>query len=151
MDEEVRLGESWRTGAVVLAWDEILHGALDPMDGQNIVFHEFAHQLDQEDGVADGTPIIEKRSRYISWARVLSREFKVLQKKASHGMNTVMDHYGATDPTEFFAVATETFFEKPSQLKLKHPALYEELKGYYQLDPATWLSENNESRGLPNQ
>lgn len=140
-DEEVRLGESWQTGAVVLSWDEVLHGALDPMDGQNVVLHEFAHQLDQEDGVPDGTPRLERGSRYISWARILSKEFRLLQKEASQGMTTVMDHYGATDPAEFFAVATEAFFEKPLQLKLKHPELYEQLESYYQLDPATWLPE----------
>jgi Mlc titration factor MtfA (ptsG expression regulator) len=141
VDEEVRLGESWRTGAVVLSWDDVLHGALDAEDGQNVVLHEFAHQLDQEDGVPDGTPMLEKRSRYISWARILSNEFRLLQKRASQGTNTVIDHYGANDPAEFFAVATEAFFEKPLQLKLKHPELYEQLKIYYQLDPATWLPE----------
>ena len=137
-DEAVHLGESWHSGAVIVSWDEALHGTHDPRDGYNVVLHEFAHQLDQEDGIADGTPILEERSRYLSWARVLSEEFQHLQEKAYHGGSTLLDHYGATNPAEFFAVATETFFEKPLHLKRRHPALYEELKGYYRVDPATW-------------
>ena len=138
-----RLGESWRTGIVVLAWDEVLSGAHNPDDGDNVVLHEFAHQLDQEDGEADGTPILEKRSQYMSWARVLSKEFKSLQKNSFKELATVMDHYGATDAGEFFAVATETFFEKPQQMKLKHPELYDELKSYYKVDPLTWVLKND--------
>ncbi len=137
--EELRLGESWRTGVVVLAWDDVLSGALNPTDGANVVFHEFAHQLDQEDGEADGTPILEKRSQYLKWGRVLSKEFTVLQKKSLKHMRTVMNYYGATDPGEFFAVATETFFEKSQEMKAAHPELYEELKSYYKVDPLTWV------------
>jgi Mlc titration factor MtfA (ptsG expression regulator) len=137
--EELRLGESWRTGVVVLAWDEVLSGALDPADGANVVFHEFAHQLDQEDGESDGTPILERRSQYLSWGRVLSNEFTLLQKKSLKHVNTVMNRYGATDPSEFFAVATETFFEKSQQMKLAHPELYDELKSYFKVDPLTWV------------
>jgi Mlc titration factor MtfA (ptsG expression regulator) len=136
--EEIRLGESWRTGMVVLAWDEVLSGALNPTDGANVVFHEFAHQLDQEDGEADGTPILEKRSQYLEWGRVLSKEFSILQKKSLKHVRTVMNYYGATDPGEFFAVATETFFEKSQQMKLAHPELYDELKSYYKVDPLSW-------------
>ena len=139
VDSEIHLGESWETGAVVLSWDDVVHGAHDPMDGHNMVFHEFAHQLDQEDGVADGTPILPQQSRYISWARVFEKEFESLQKNALHGTKTLMDYYGATNPAEFFAVATETFFEKPVPLKEKHPELYEQLRGYYNLDPAGWF------------
>jgi Mlc titration factor MtfA (ptsG expression regulator) len=136
--EEIRLGESWRTGVVVLAWDEVLSGALNPTDGANVVFHEFAHQLDQEDGEADGTPILENRSQYLEWGRVLSKEFSILQKKSLKHVRTVMNYYGATDPGEFFAVATETFFGKSQQMKAAHPELYEELKSYYKVDPLTW-------------
>jgi Mlc titration factor MtfA (ptsG expression regulator) len=137
--EEIRLGESWRTGVVVLAWDEVLSGALNPTDGANVVFHEFAHQLDQEDGESDGTPILDKRSQYLEWGRVLSREFTTLQKKSLKHVRTVMNYYGSTDPSEFFAVATETFFEKSQQMKSAHPELYEELKSYYKVDPLTWV------------
>ena len=137
-EDSVRLGESWASGTVVLAWDSIKHGAWDWKDGHNIVMHEFAHRLDQQDGTADGAPILEQRSRYVTWARTLSREYEQLQKKVKRGRKTVMDDYGATDPAEFFAVATETFFEKSRQMKKKHPELYAELHSYYKLDPAAW-------------
>lgn len=137
-DAQVHLGESWRTGAVVLSWDDIVRGGVDPNDGHNVVLHEFAHQLDQEDGAGDGTPVLPNYSRYMPWARVMGKEFDVLQKKASRGTKALMDYYGATNPAEFFAVATETFFEKSRQLKRRHPELYDQLKDYYQLDPAAW-------------
>jgi Mlc titration factor MtfA (ptsG expression regulator) len=138
MEEEVMLGESWDTGAVILAWDEVLHAMHTPDDGMNIVYHEFAHQLDREDGFFDGRPELSRRSQYLTWTRVLDREFRRHQHKVSRGMRTVMDEYGASDPAEFFAVAAETFFEKPGQLKAKHPSLYTELKEYFRLDPAEW-------------
>ncbi len=137
-EDSVRFGESWDSGTVVLAWDIVKHGAWDWKDGHNVVLHEFAHRLDQQDGTADGAPILEQRSRYVTWARTLSREYEQLQKKVKRGRKTVMDDYGATDPAEFFAVATETFFEKSRQMKKKHPELYAELRTYYKLDPATW-------------
>jgi len=140
-----RLGEAWDSGAVVLAWDAVHHGTTNPEDGQNVVFHEFAHQLDFEDGVADGSPVLatdefwlKRKSRYGAWARVLSYEYAQLRSKVEAGEQSVLDEYGATDPAEFFAVATETFFERPHVLRQKHPALYEELKRFYKQDPTLW-------------
>jgi len=133
-----RLGESWQNGPVVLAWDNVKHGAWNIEDGHNVVMHEFAHQLDQEDGSADGAPILENRSCYGPWAGILSEEYQALQGKIKGRKRSVMDRYGATNPAEFFAVATETFFEKPCQMHKKHPDLYNELKNYYKLDPANW-------------
>jgi len=135
----VRLGESWQNGPVVLAWDSVTGGTSNVTDAQNVVIHEFAHQLDQEDGVADGAPILEHRSRYRAWARVLSAEYEALQNRKKRHRRSVMSKYGATNPAEFFAVATETFFEKPRQMKKRHPELYEELKDYYKLDPDAWV------------
>jgi len=131
-----RLGESWQNGPVVLAWDSVTGGTLNVTDAQNVVLHEFAHQLDQEDGAADGAPILEHRSRYLTWARVLSEEYETLRSR--RGRRSVIGNYGATNPAEFFAVATETFFEKSKQMKKKHPELYDELKNYYKLDPVEW-------------
>jgi len=143
--DDSRLGEAWDFGAVVLAWDGVHHGTLNPNDGRNLVFHEFAHQLDFEDGVADGAPALaqdefwlKRRSRYAAWARVLKREYEELQSRVEAGERTLLDEYGATDPAEFFAVATETFFERPVALKAKHPALYDELKKFYRQDPCLW-------------
>lgn len=133
-----RLGESWDQGTVVLSWNDVKSSAHNIKDGHNLVLHEFAHQLDQEDGRGDGVPILEQESQYTTWAEVLRPEFEKLKKRTSKGKPSVLDSYGATNPAEFFAVATETFFEKPAQLKQKHPALYHELAEYYRLDPATW-------------
>ena len=133
-----RQGESWQNGPVVLAWNSVTGGAKNIQDGQNVVFHEFSHRLDQEDGSADGAPILESRSCYASWAKVLSREYEILQGKAKKRRRSVLRRYGATHPAEFFAVATEAFLEKAKQMKKKHPELYEELKSYYKLDPITW-------------
>jgi len=136
--ESVRLGESWSRGAVVLAWDDVLSGVRDFRDGHNVVLHEFAHQLDQENGHSDGAPILEQRSSYVTWARVLGNEYKRLRDRVARHRRTLLDGYGATAPAEFFAVATETFFEKAAQMQDKRPELYEELKAYYNLDPAAW-------------
>ncbi len=145
-----RLGESWQFGPVVLAWDSSRRGGKNAFDGHNVVMHEFAHQLDQMDGGADGAPTLgrgKERARrmqlYRSWALVFSRDFECLQKKAAKGKKTVIDHYGATNPAEFFATATEAFFEKPRQLKKKRPELYEELRAYYKQDPVAWHGSRN--------
>ena len=140
--QDARLGESWQNGPVVLAWDSVKGGTSNIYDARNVVIHEFAHQLDQEDGSADGAPILEKRSRYITWARVLSNEYEILQRKKKKHRSSVLNEYGATNPAEFFAVATETFFEKPKQMKKKHKELYDELRDYYRLDPAEWMQVN---------
>ncbi len=136
--EQSRLGESWHQGYVVLAWDAVLHGASDLDDGHNVVLHEFAHQLDQEDGVADGVPLFDHPLRYGQWARVLERDFEKLVARSSRGHNTVLDAYGATNKAEFFAVATETFFEKPHALERRYPELYELLCEFYGLEPTAW-------------
>ncbi len=137
-DRQVRLGESWNTGAVVLSWDDVLYGAADYHDGHNVVLHEFAHQLDMENNVADGAPVLPRRSMYVAWARVLGKEFEHLQRDVIKHHRSVMDAYGATNPAEFFAVATETFFEKPAQLREKHPELYAQLSEFYDQDPVSY-------------
>jgi Mlc titration factor MtfA (ptsG expression regulator) len=133
---EMRAGESWQTGAVVISWNHVLHRPTDPGGSRNVALHEFAHQLDQEKGVADGAPVLPKSSMYGAWARILSREYQALSEAADADRPTLLDKYGATNPAEFFAVVTEYFFEQPQQIKERHPELYEELKLYYGQDPA---------------
>lgn len=135
------LGESWGNGRVILSWDDVEKGVSDFTDGHNVVLHEFSHQLDAESGSMNGAPLL-RRNSYKSWAKVFSDNFESLQVESLHGHATVMDEYGATNPAEFFSVATETFFEKPQQLHEKHPQLYEELSQYYQMDPREWSPEN---------
>jgi len=135
-DGETRLGESWTRGVVVLAWDAVLGGARDMHDGHNVVLHEFAHQLDSETGAADGAPVLVNRSAYGPWARVLGAAYEGLLEDAAHGERTVIDTYGAKNPAEFFAVVTETFFERPRALRARHPELYEQMRSFYRQDPA---------------
>jgi len=138
LEQKGLLGESWQNGKVILAWDNVLHGARNFVDGSNVVLHEFTHQLDSETGSADGAPLLAGESSYRSWAGALSVEFRELQKDARIGRHSLLDHYGATNPAEFFAVATETFFEKPGRMAENHPELYDVLKSYYRVDPREW-------------
>jgi len=133
------LGQSWRQGVVILTWEGVERGAADPTDGQNVVLHEFAHQLDQETGEADGIPAGVRVSRLKPWAHVIERDLGRLRAAASKGFETVLNPYGATNEAEFFAVATETFFEKPKQLRASDPELYALLSEYYGVDPADGL------------
>lgn len=133
------LGESWDNGTVILSWNSVRNGAANIFDGHNVTFHEFAHQLDAMDGDTDGVPLLPNEEAYQTWAMVLGEHAEDLIDKVQRGRKTTIDSYGATSPGEFFAVATETFFEKPRQLKKKRPELYEELKGFYNLDPVLWL------------
>lgn len=129
-----RAGESWHRGPVIVAWDQVIQGARDSRDGHNVVMHEFAHKLDEENNRMDGLPILSDRSQYKDWATVLSKEYERL---CNHH-DEVIDAYGATSAAEFFAVVTEAFFEKPIQLQQKHPELYRQFQLYYQLHPAEW-------------
>jgi Mlc titration factor MtfA (ptsG expression regulator) len=131
-----RLGEAWHRGPVVLAWDEVRAGGQNHRDGRNVVLHEFAHQLDFLDGLIDGTPPLRDAEQYREWQRVMTAEFDRLRADVERGRATLLDAYGATNPGEFFAVATECFFEKPRQLQEQHPEVYEVLRGYYCQDPA---------------
>ncbi len=132
----VRAGESWRGGSLVLAWDHVLRDVRDIHDGRNLVFHEFAHLLDLEDGTADGTPPLPSRTRYVVWARVLGDVYAEVTDRINRHKPSVLGAYATTNPAEFFAVATECFFERPLALKRSYPALYEELRRFYRRDPA---------------
>ena len=135
---QTRSGESWAKGPVVLAWDHAAYGAFVPHDGQNVVMHEFAHQLDEQTGVSDGSPLLDEGQSASRWARVFRAAYRQLQADAVNGAANVLDAYGATKPAEFFAVATETFFERPNDLRAQEPELYDELSQYYRVDPAIW-------------
>lgn len=128
-----RLGEAWSRGPVVLSWSDALNGGRNPHDGRNVVMHEFAHKLDlRHGGVADGVPDLPGgQDQYDEWADVMSTEYERLVALHEHGRADVLDEYGATNPAEFFAVSTEAFFEKPRQLREKHPPLYDVLAGFY--------------------
>lgn len=130
-------GESWELGKVILSWKDSKQGALVFNDGHNVVIHEFAHQLDQETGAANGAPFLRNKSNQC-WSQVLSSEFEKLQHKARKGESTLLDHYGATNPAEFFAVASEVFFERPQDMQQQYSALYTQLQNFYRVNPAIW-------------
>lgn len=135
--DEARLGHTQQQlRAVVLAWDAALHGSRIYGTGSNVVLHEFAHQLDFEDNLTDGTPLLPTHQQYVSWARVLGEEYERLRRLDDAGEPSFLDSYGATNPAEFFAVATEFFFEKPAEFAARHPKLYAELQKFYRQDPA---------------
>jgi len=135
---QARSGESWSHGQVVLSWDDTLEGAAIDDDGRNVVIHEFAHQLDQQKGHANGAPWLGRRDRYPRWSRVLSEEFARLHQQAAIGEPSLFNRYGMTSPAEFFAVVSEVFFEQPREMAAMHPALYGELRTLYRVDPASW-------------
>jgi Mlc titration factor MtfA (ptsG expression regulator) len=139
----VRLGESWSKDLLILSWQQVKQDTCNWKDGQNVVLHEFAHQLDQEEGKVEGVPILQKDSDYSNWSKVMTQEYNQLCNDVEQQRKTVMYSYGATRPAEFFSVVTETFFEKPQQLQKKHLALYELLQNYYKLDPVQWDIKDN--------
>jgi Mlc titration factor MtfA (ptsG expression regulator) len=135
---DVLAGQSWQRGQVIVAWDAVRDGAADPHDGANVVMHEFAHQLDQDTGAANGAPYVGRGALQQAWARVMNQEFDALRASLARAEPSLIDPYAATSPAEFFAVTTELFFERPQALAAERPALYEQLKRCYRLDPAAW-------------
>ncbi|MCL2918302.1 zinc-dependent peptidase [Shewanella litorisediminis] len=131
-------GESWSQGQVLLSWHDIIEDCEHPFDGFNVIIHEFAHQLDQEDGRADGAPPLPSSERYQSWSTIMQQEYDQLCHAADAGQPSLFDYYGATAPAEFFAVVSETFFTRPDPFAAQHRQLYEEFARFYRLDPAQW-------------
>jgi Mlc titration factor MtfA (ptsG expression regulator) len=154
-------GESWSQGQVILSWQDVLDGARVVDDGHNVVLHEFAHQLDQESGSANGAPRQGSRAAQARWAQVMAGEFAGLQARirareaaraqaespwfgASADAQSagapagLISDYGATNEAEFFAVVTEVFFEQPAALAQRHSALFALLRDYYTVDPRHW-------------
>jgi MtfA peptidase len=128
------LGEAHHDrGPILLAWDEARFAARHRGRGHNVVLHEFAHKIDMLDGIVDGTPLLRDRSAHDRWVEVCEREMAMLRRGENDG---VLDDYAATDPGEFFAVATEVFFDRPLALRETKPELYDVLAGFYRQDPA---------------
>nr|HPK00243.1 zinc-dependent peptidase [Candidatus Hydrogenedentota bacterium] len=132
--EEEREGEAWQRGVIVLAWDSVHEGFRHPHDGDNVILHEFAHQLDLQDSDADGLPADMPAALQPRWGQVLSKAYDALCRDVERGRPSVLDPYGATNPAEFFAVVTECFFECPRELKQAYPELYDVFRAYYRQD-----------------
>jgi Mlc titration factor MtfA (ptsG expression regulator) len=135
---DVLAGQSWQRGQIIVAWDAVLDGARDPHDGVNVVMHEFAHQLDQDTGAANGAPYVGRGALQQDWARVMNQEFDALRARLARAEPSLIGPYAATSPAEFFAVTTELFFEQPDALAAERPELYQQLERCYRLDPASW-------------
>lgn len=131
------LGQAFKRGPVIVVWDAVVRGGRDATDGYNVVFHEFAHKLDMLSGDADGVPPLGDRQQYARWVAVFQREWDALHERQAQGRPTFLDAYAGTNPAEFFAVATEQFFEQGKTMARRHPELYAVLRGFYRQDPAT--------------
>lgn len=138
---QARIGQTGWREPVVVSWRDARAAGRGETPGRNVVLHEFAHQLDMLNGrFTDGTPTMENREQAERWAQVMEPEFQDLVESCRRDRPTLIDCYGATNRTEFFAVTTEVFFEQPVLLRRYHPDLYEVLRAYFRLDPAVWTS-----------
>jgi hypothetical protein len=130
------IGQAFRYGPVIIIWDAALRGSRHPESGHNVIYHEFAHKLDMLDGAADGTPPLRDRAEYRDWVLTCSREYLRLKHSAEKGRKSFLDAYAATNEAEFFAVATEQFFNQPRLMVEHAPDLYRVLKEYYRQNPS---------------
>ncbi len=131
------LGQAMQRGPVVLVWDAVRRDSANARDGHNVVMHEFAHKLDMLDGGADGVPPLADDATYRRWIEVFQREYDDLQRRTDRGQRTYLGDYALTNGAEFFAVATEHFFEQPLRMQRDHTAMYEVLRDFYRQDTAT--------------
>lgn len=140
--ESDRLGEAWYRGPVILSWNDVRYDSRHPGAGRNLVWHEFAHQIDMLDRSTNGTPPLESLREREQWHQVMTTEYQQLVEDAEEGRATLLDTYGASSEAEFFAVASECFFDCPIDLRDEHPGLYALLRGYYRQDTAERLEKN---------
>lgn len=143
------IGQAFRQGPVIIIWDAALRGGRHPELGHNVIYHEFAHKLDMLNGAADGTPPLRDRAEYRDWVQTCSQEYLRLKHDAQKGRMSFLDAYGATSEAEFFAVATEQFFDQPRKMIQHAPDLYRVLKEYYRQDPADRVSRNHCAKEFP--
>jgi Mlc titration factor MtfA (ptsG expression regulator) len=140
-EDEERAGESWALGSLVLSWRDIVEDRGAPDTDLNVVLHEFAHQLDAERGDMNGQPPIADADLRREWTATMLEAYEDLVRHVDAGRNTALDPYGAEDPSEFFAVATETFFQRPRALQAVYPRVYALLSRYFHQDPVNWPGE----------
>jgi hypothetical protein len=136
--KDARAGESWHGGPVLLSWRDVAETLAGDAGGQNVILHEFAHKLDEENPDVEGLPVLASSSHYREWERVLTHTFENLEATLESLERPVIDDYALTSPAEFFAVATESFFEQAVEMRRQFPDLYEQFRKYYGVDPASW-------------
>jgi Mlc titration factor MtfA (ptsG expression regulator) len=130
------LGQAHSQGPVILSERALREGFSRANDGQNVGIHEFAHMLDLEGARFDGTPSGMDGASARAWAGLVHGEIARIERHRS-----ILRQYGATNEAEFFAVASEAFFERPAAMSEKHPELYKLLKDFYGQDPAARASK----------
>jgi Mlc titration factor MtfA (ptsG expression regulator) len=135
-DHHALLGSAMYGGPVVLAWDDALKGARDPHDGRNLVFHELAHKIDELSGAVDGTPPLPDAAHRRAWARAFEPAFLAQRARRDLGEPSFLRDYAVTNEAEYFAVATESFFEQPAELARELPDVYAQLREFYNVDLA---------------
>jgi Mlc titration factor MtfA (ptsG expression regulator) len=138
MTPQVDLGVSWHRGPVTLSWPDALRGGQGRDRRGNVVIHEFAHKLDELNGETEGVPPLPDAELERRWRPTMQREYEQLEHAVEEGFDTPLDPYGLTNLAEFFAVATESFFEHSEELQSQRPELYELLREFYRLDPIQW-------------
>jgi len=121
-------------GPVLLDWRTVQRQVADPDRGVNVVYHEFAHKLDQLDGAADGMPPLPDQESRDAWVQTLGTNYRRLRRRGPDGL---VRAYGATNPAEYFAVTSELFFTRPVELRDRLPRVYRRLADFYHQDPAT--------------
>jgi Mlc titration factor MtfA (ptsG expression regulator) len=124
-------GEAHAHGPVILAWDAVLDGALDPSDGRNVVVHEMAHKIDFLDGAANGTPPLPNRTARNAWHDAFEPAFEMHRLRAEAGVASLIRDYATINPAEYFACACEVYFEQPAAMRAELPAVYAELAGFF--------------------
>ncbi len=130
------LSQAYVEGTVLLSWEDVLKGVRRPGNEPNVILHEFAHQLDLLDRDFAGTPPLETWRRYQRWRKVIGPEYRKRVEASGQDRITLVDRHAASCEGEFYAVATECFFERPIEMRKQHPELYEILRDYYRQDPA---------------
>ena len=134
-------------GTVVISWQDIKYNIVQ-QEKDNVIIHEFAHELDFEDGFADGTPMLEG-SNYRRWSEVFSNAFDTLREQTGEEKSSerilLLGTYALTNEAEFFAVCSERFFETPKAFKAYFPKLYQELKNFYKLDTEALFKDRSET------
>jgi MtfA peptidase len=133
--EHARSGETVYRGPVVLNWQDVYRASNRPFEGHHLVIHEFAHQLDMINGPwADGFPPLPQHVDEKAWREALAAEFKIASEIVEQGHSVLIDDYGLTSLSEFFAVASELYFQTQENLSEYHPGVFDLLLKFYQLD-----------------
>lgn len=131
-------GVAWERGPVVINWEAVRDERRGPSQGRNVVVHEFAHHIDGLNGSMDGTPPLEPEAEE-RWLEVQDQELAWLEDDARRGVDSLLDYDAVRKPAEFFAVASERFFELPHDMRREHPDLYQVLSEFYRQDPTAWM------------